>query len=156
MLVNTHKTSTFSFVCTRIRALTRTVSHSHACARTPVCVKYVEKTASDLRPKPVYRRNTTDIRNVRSANEAIDSHIRRAPAINNSPGPINAIVQRRVTKVRPCECVSVAACARYRHSSDGACVRTCEPSARELRYTGHFKARARDAREQVLPPRVRP
>jgi len=113
--VNFLKASTFSFVCTRI-------DDSY------VCIKYIEKTVSDLRP---YRRNITDIRNVRSTNEAIDSHIRRAPAINNSPGPINAIVQRRVTKVRSCECVSVAACACYRHSSDGVCMYL---RARKLRY----------------------
>lgn len=105
--MNTFKTSTPSFARGR----------TFANVRARVSVKYVEKTVPDLRPR-AYRRNTTDIRNVRSANEAIDSHIRRAPAINNSPGPINAIVQRRVTKVRPCECVSVAACACYRHSSD--------------------------------------
>lgn len=34
---------------------------------------------------------------IRKKRNYIDVHIRRVPSINNSPGPINAIVQRRVT-----------------------------------------------------------
>lgn len=111
-------------VCRYLYVHSRAYSYTRTCAR--VDVKHVEKTWVWFKTRADWR-NTTDIRNVRSANEAIDSHIRRAPAINNSPGPINAIVQRRVTKARPCECVSVrmAACARLRRTIILVASHTC-------------------------------
>ena len=59
----------------------------------------------------------------------MDGHIRLAPAINNSPGPINAIVQRRVTGAGACACAGAHArvrrgpvsCARARGRSDRCC-----------------------------------